>query len=322
MKIDPKVSFVANADDLHGKLIEYMLENVVPKTISSHMNQKGYSPIVVGGMAMKQCLNGKYYGMRNADIDVKFIVDDPNAINLITDKQTSFVKSMITHSRSHISKVKKMFPKYINPVILSYNQYVKSNPQIVDNDVNFEHKRESRLFPINVIYYDTRTNQYIRRRLMDVALICKTTTVADFMEFKIIQEHLKSRTLIPFTIKNGTPFATCEWVLFDTLRVLKIYVKQLETNQDTKLENFICKMMCKYMCKVIMSSGGWGKEEKLRQIFEEAMFVVNFNDTSLIFNKTRYLSLEKAMMSMIKFTPAQKSTLRSITKSINMERFS
>lgn len=266
-----------NVDAFHVKIVQFVSDNVIPKAMTTC---KSCYPVVIGGMALAQCSIKQTKPLLDQmpfqDIDVKFVIEshidsfDHPMLKEVDESRRKFVNNVVNGCKAMLSELKDLVPSYVNPVILSYNRFVQSP---IDSADKTDKRRNVMLIPVNVIYYDTRSNDYVRKTLVDTTILSDYTCPSVYKDLSNAQKVLGNSSIVPYVMRNGIPFATCQCVLMDTMRVIKWHMEELKTSPKTK---FLSRMLCKYIAKAIIMyvstrNVSESEYEKLVKLFDEAL---------------------------------------------------
>jgi hypothetical protein len=254
-------------DDIHARVLAYFLEHVLPSCVAPELRQRDSRPVIVGGVALHKCASESRVAaamverLPTQDVDVKFVVLPPlsstdDTLLVETDRRRhAFVKRVLAEMRRHGAKIRSLMPRNITPMFFKFNKYVPRTASI----------RKSMLIPINVHYRNAADGIYTYKRLLDTT-IYSSVTLPDWLEARTTRP--RDEHIVPYVVHRELPFATCEWILTDTMHLMLIYTDQVQHDDNLP---FDVHMLLKYIAKLAIIARTVIDDARIEDVFNHAL---------------------------------------------------
>lgn len=198
---------------MKNKLMEFIMSNVMNKYMLKYRTKYSY-PIIMGGVNMDNCVpNNK---MEVSDIDIAFVVKKKSAFKIAEANRDSLIQDIINDADLQtFMKGKKL---------VEYKLYEK-RPKF-----NISQAKVVRL-------------KYNGEVIIDTAIYSKFNNKILGYYQKIFP---KTKNYIPYYINDGIIYATCNYVLYDIVRLIlwyknKVYQYPYTQKFKDKYDKYVLK---------------------------------------------------------------------------------
>ena len=213
------------------EILNTILYKTLPKYIGQYSFSALYYPVVIGGFDVMRCLgkNSKFLeALSTSDIDLDFVIRPRH------DKSVKqYDKAMLQVNAARLQLADHM----ISDQELQAKIQVHMPGSRLTRD-EFQDPTGKVVYRLVLYHHESR---YV---LIDLSIFSS----ANASHFGMYNK--KSKNPIPYIIYKGVPFATCNYVYYDTLRMLEWSRAQLEvsTLSDKSILFFFNKVL-KYVLK-------------------------------------------------------------------------
>lgn len=249
-------------------VLNYILYTSLPKYISSHLSSPLYYPVVVGGFDVMRCVRKTPFmeALMTSDIDLDFVIrprhDKNRAEFEKAIKEADVARNLLANSLVADKPLQDDIQKRMPGSRLMREQIADPSGKLV----------------YRLILYHGES-RYI---LMDISLFSSQNS-KHFGEY-LTTEHPNP---IPYILHKQIPFATCNYVYYDTLRMLSWSKAQLmEPTLTEKSILFYFGKLLKYVMKYsALHIALKGKSPKHAKLFKESFKI--FQEVQKTPNKLR-----------------------------------
>lgn len=240
-----------NASTVHNDVLDFILHKLLPKTLIKY-NAPDVFPVIIGGLDVTRCTRG--YDSNINDIDIKFIVDTNDYQDNKVYKAHTFRMDFLNELQQLYSELAPAnFPKiYISKLFRIYSWRVEFG--FLEDDK--------------------------KHVLIDTSIVISTEPKLSTINlFRYSKDNLLNKiTKLNIEYKNNVPYADCDWVYYDTIRMLNTNV--LEYNSATKAsqKKYYAQKVIKYLAKASAMNVLYLKNKKMKGFFNK---VVKLNKQEL-----------------------------------------
>ena len=246
--------------------------------IGPYMNEtRDFYPVITGGTATAQCTSDKYV-MPIADIDIAYVIKSRHPttrqINAAIKARNKFLDDIRAHlTQNHGSKY-----------VYETKDFAKDNP-----DWSVAKVFLSRLYTIDKVTYEKRT-------ILDTSVQSVKSNRIFFLyeKFKDNTANIKNKSdniPIPFIkARDGKIFATCPYVLYDTVRLLLFYKSRLE-------KPLIINKFKRYLLKYLLLSRDIASKN-VEKLEEDPSVLANYMD-QLVQHNSHFRDMVKRILEVI-----------------------
>lgn len=277
----------SNETQLYTTLFDHartmLLEKVFPKYILKYRTKQFY-PVVVGGINMNRCLSSSPRAKKlvdaifSSDIDLDFVIipridtisidieEEPQIFKQVHEYRMRFLSQIVSDSDLLVwtNKIKKDLDLDVTLVI--DDKYLKMKDY---------HVHKVRL--VRVKMYIHHADKEVFKSVLVDSPIYASNNVADFRLYSRFFPNL--RHPIPYYVHRGVPYATCNYVYYDTVRMIIFYSKALKesTSPRDRQKNFVKYL--RYILKfttlyILINKVTLEKESAIKAIYKEAKSVL------------------------------------------------
>ena len=266
-------------------MIDFFMSHVLntPGLFKKYQTKDIY-PVVIGGIDLMRCCHGQGSTM---DIDIKFVV-----IPRVTGPDDTVFKLAVTMRNTFVAEVLELAKKkqgQKQPLV-----------DLVLGEVDVKMKTQ-RL----CIYQDDHSAAATASKqvIIDTG-IASNYSVDKFDQFR---NFFSPQKPIPTFIKDNIPYATCSWVLVDTVRML-ITCRLLIANEYWR------KKYMKYQAKFALLYNSYNKTERATKAYQYATdYLTTGTDTNtielvdqLLIGETNEQEIEEKLLANTNVEPAYK----------------
>ena len=282
----------------HSELMKILLDEGI---IGSHLQRafrRGFYPVVVGGTNVVRCaalsqkarkIAGSVY---NNDIDIKFVITKEiksNADPIVTrahDVRMRFITDLLNDPRLNeaIEKVSRPHKGLSIKLVLTDMSDVKPTPDMSED------KRKSIEMLHRHIVKSITAQYWLKGELAHKTALLDTAIYSSYAEdmfrnYQTFFDH-PMRHPIPFYMSaDGTPYATCGWSYYDTVRMLMLSAEHYRSFPNgTYDKRFHYLKFLKYLAKFIVfyvqinRLKDEHKFDELKAMYERAKAVLSTNN--------------------------------------------
>lgn len=248
-------------------VLNYILYTSLPKYISSHLSSPLYYPVVVGGFDVMRCVRKTEFmeALMTSDIDLDFVIrprhDKKREEFERAVKEADVARNLLANSLVADKSLQDEIQKLMPGSNLMREQIADLSGKVV----------------YRLILYHGEA-RYI---LMDISLFSSQNS-------KHFGEYINPNpNPIPYILHKQVPFATCNYVYYDTLRMLSWSKAQLmEPTLTEKSILFYFSKLLKYVMKYsALHIALKGKSPKHAKLFKESFKI--FQEVQRTPNKLR-----------------------------------
>jgi hypothetical protein len=269
---------------------DLMLNQVFPKYIMKYKTPR-YYPVIVGGININRCLSREPKGAKlidsifSSDIDIDFVIvrpiehldvggyEDPPAYVEVHEARMSFLREI-----SSDPLVKLMISEYKKTEGLDITLHI---------DDSMLQKKEWRVYKVRLVSMRFKISKDEDDRgpkevLYSEVLVDSPIYASDnSTNFKLYRRFLpKLKNPIPYYIHNKVPFATCNFIYYDTVRMMIYYSNALKVSATVKDKHFNFIKYVRYVMKftmlyLLINDVALKKEASIKSIYEEAKNILS-----------------------------------------------
>ena len=259
-------------DRMHDRLIKELIDKGF---LAKHLElacakQTDFYPVLVGGVNIKRCASLEPKAKRllgklgTNDIDISFVVSkfvrdnsDP-IVQTAHSARLNFLTNLL-YDPEFVAFVKQFGERRQTAVMLSVNM-----PQPV-----FEFIERVKLTSIIVKYKNA--DCLVEKGLIDTTIISNYADKTDMLYPKYIGKAL--RDPIPYIMMKNLPFATCNFIFYDTVRVLSETLLTLhDGSNDQRKQLKVIKYIAKFciMYTQVNKIKNDDEFESIKRVYEQA----------------------------------------------------
>lgn len=233
-------------DDINMSLKQYLVDRVFPKVFKKYdekMKKYGGYMVIIGGVSVEMCVdtdeNARHFleNVFSEDVDIKVVIERNQHVEKIHQLRINM-----------LNKVKLHLDKYI--VELNNSLHDTKIKTILDESL-LVHKlakvRAPRVVSLSVVY--SSKNDTVMYPLLDTSIFSKEAT----HHFTTYKTMVNARAIVPYYTKNNINYATCEYMMYDTCRMLidkANYLKEKRTLFALmKFTKYVLKFMSLYVLR-------------------------------------------------------------------------
>lgn len=227
----------------HNDILDYMLTHIIPGKMQKYITDEWY-PVLIGGISMNKCIKN-FTAMPAGDIDIKFVSTSPNTL--------LNVNNMFALHDARMMLIDELLDLYHNNKPLHF-------PNLEVSPLRKQFKWRVEVFykeSKKQVVIDTGILQYIDSEVNDYLNIGVTMKQLEFKNKKY---------LIPYEFKNDIPYATCEWIYIDLLRMI---VAVNNRYKDEKSQ-FVKNKLIKYLAKFALYDVNYMHDKSLNTLYKKA----------------------------------------------------
>jgi hypothetical protein len=294
-------------DEINMDLKHILLETVFPSKCEKYNKQfakYGATMVVIGGVSVEMCADMDedarhfLHNVFSEDVDIKIV-----ATKDINKK-----------------KIHKLRMNFLTEIKLSLETFIKDYTseriQVRIDDSLMYHKidkvRSAMVVSVAVDYYD-KNNEYVSYPLLDTSLFSKTSTA----HYDVYKKILHTKVIVPFYTKDNVNYASCEYMMFDTCRMLIEKANYLREKRSMfalmKFTKYVIKFMSLY---VLVGKNNKQMPKELMNIYHRAYKVLQKINTFKIKHGFKEMHNIKYNEAYIKNTTHVLSTILK-SKNIN-----
>jgi hypothetical protein len=214
------------------QLCDLLINSVIPKYFQKYVTTE-YYPIIVGGSAVSRCLrlypetSALLNDVFKSDIDVDFVVANTKAVTLksASEAQYGFVSDITSDNQ-----FKQFFQKHKDYKYDVVKRQIPSKPTLQVVTLKLKYKLEK---PVDI---------------MDTVLFTET----DKISYKFFQSYFDVKYPILRQTDNNMLYGSCEWIFYDTVRMMFIYdmyLQKPEKDASASSRLFYFKKLKRYVLK-------------------------------------------------------------------------
>lgn len=227
-------------DEINMDLKHALLEKVFPN-ICENFNKQfakyGATLVVIGGVSVEMCANmdehAKYFlhNVFSEDVDIKIVSTKDNYKEKVHKLRMKF----LTLIKTSLEEIIKQYDERIQVRIDDNLMYHK-----------IEKVRTAMVVSVAIDYYD-KSNQVVTYPLLDTSLFSKSST----SHYDVYKRILHTKANVPFYTKDNVNYASCEYMMFDTCRMLIDKANYLREKRSMfalmKFTKYVIKFMSLYI---------------------------------------------------------------------------
>lgn len=259
---------------------DLFLDVVFPRYIMKYKT-KAYYPVIVGGINVNRCLSSKPKSKAlidevfSSDIDVDFVIMENIQEN---DDDPKIFKKV------HVARMKFLKQVVMDAQVQSYITQFKAKTGLtiqLEIDDSFLQKKELRVYKVRLVMmrfnvHNERGEKVYSNVIVDCPLYTSQNT--NYMLYKRFVPNLQKP--IPYYVHNNVPFATCNFVYYDAIRMMIYYSNQLKSNNDAKERHFNFVKYVRYVMKftmlyLLINRVSLDKEQTIKGIYEEVKQILS-----------------------------------------------
>lgn len=312
-------------DTYHSILIHKLLDDGIIGSHLKHAFRKQFYPVVVGGTNVVRCaalspkarrIVGSVY---SNDIDIKFVIlkhidnnEDP-IVAKAHDVRMQFIDSLLHDIRvtNAIQQITSKHPGLQIKFAVTDMSDVKITP-----DMSPE-KQQAIDMLLRHIVVSIQAQYYMNGVLVRKAALLDTALYSSFAEdmfsnYQTFFDHPLRHPIPFFMASDNTPYATCGWSYYDTVRMLMLSSERYKSFPNgTYDKRFHYMKFLKYLAKFIVfyvqinRLKDEHKFKELKHLYKQAKTVLSTND---IKDKT-----------ITDLTPAQKKLVHKISQQLKQK---
>jgi hypothetical protein len=248
------------------KIQKFILDEVLGKVLIKYITND-YTPVVVGGTTLHKC--SKTSINDDTDIDIKFV----RLNETISLYEVVFIKMQC------IEEILKLYNS-AKPEEFPTLQKTASSKKYNYRQSLFYMEGDKRKVMIDMTVNDTfdQTNAMLRA--------IHTSFVPTILKND-------SRYIIPFRIQNNIPWADCNWVYLDTIRMIFTSWDLYKNSKGSKDKMFFAHKTLKYLMKIIHMKVHYKKQKRFTSFLAKINKMLESNDVSINEFKALMLTVQK-----------------------------
>lgn len=295
-------------DQIHDKLIKYLLDSGM---LARHLKpgNSDFYPVIVGGVNVSRCAMlqpkaKKLLGQLSLhDIDIGFVIrqeitdNSHELVQMAHDARMKFLTALI-YDDEFVRFVRGFAEQNNTFIWLSINMYQPI----------FEFIGKVRLVSLHA-KYKLEDGSTVSRELIDTSILSNYADKSDLLYPVYIGRSLVNP--IPYFKQAGLPYATCNFIFFDTVRVLSENLGFLrDGTADLRRQQKVIKYIAKFciMYSQVKRLKGNTEFKKILAIYKEARQVM--------MNKEISLPEYKGEVEKLKYALEKHTTLKEIQNAI------
>lgn len=303
---------MANREVINSILKEHMLTRILPdifKEGNKELKKQGAYMVVVGGVSVEMCAQlddtaqNFLKDVFSEDVDIKIVLqsDDANQ-ELIHEVRMAYVRKMIRKLRSFVKRNKRKWDNTIDVKVILDETLLNHNLPTI---------RNARVVSVAVEYVESKKR--ITYPLIDTTFFDKSITP----HFQIYKKVIKSQNIIPYYISNHVYYATCQYMMYDTCRMLIDRANYLKEKKTLFALMKFTKYVIKFMSLYVLRNQVKELPEELTKIYNDAhMTLLHINTIKL---KQGFKNMKNIKYDHIYIDQAV-SRLDTIIRSSNMKQ--
>lgn len=296
-------------DLIHDKLIKYLLDSGM---LARHLKpgNSDFYPVIVGGVNVSRCAKlqpkaKKLLGQLSLrDIDIGFVIrkkitdNSHQLVQMAHEERMKFLTTLI-YDDEFVSFIKTFAEQNKTFIWLYINMYQPI----------FDFIGKVRLVSLHA-KYKLDDGSTVSKELIDTSILSNYADKSDMLYPNYIGKHLVNP--IPYFKQYGLPYATCNFIFFDTVRVLSENLAFLrDGTADFRRQQKVIKYIAKFciMYSQVKRLRGNAEFQKIQAIYKEAREVM--------MNKEISLPEYKGVVEKLKYALEKHTTLKEIQNAIS-----
>lgn len=240
---------MANRDIINSILKMHLLDVVLPKVFKSYNNKlakhNAYM-VIIGGVSVEMCAatdkNAQLFlrDVFSEDVDIKLVLENDENVDkdAILDIRQKFITTIVRRLKSFVKKNQHEWDRTIAVNIVLDDSLMKHHIASV---------RNAMVLSVAIEYVESKFR--IRYPLMDTTFFSKSIAA----HFDIYKNMLKSQTHVPYYTAKNVNFATCQYMMYDTCRMLIERAQYLREKRTLfalmKFTKYVIKFMSLYVLR-------------------------------------------------------------------------
>jgi len=283
-------------------LKDHLLSNIFPKLFPKFNKMLApYSAymVVIGGVSVEMCAKLDKVAMTflqnifTDDVDIKIVIEDDKVnLNDIHELRLLFIRKIIQELEIFVAKHYLGIDVFVDTSLLDHKVEAVRNARVVSIAIANSEKSAS---------------------LVDTTFYSKQSTP----HYHVFKSIMHSKHHVPFYLVNRVAYATCEYMMFDTCRMLVDRANYLkETRSIFALMKFT-KYVVKFMSLYVLRKKIKALPSNLSVIYDEAYATLqklNMIKLRNNFNRKKSVKYDSAVVEK------HIKVLDSILKASNMRR--
>jgi hypothetical protein len=265
-KIMEKFTDNPNIKKCYGEILEYVLEHVLGKYMKVY---KHHYDVVVGGSDLYRCISQKFK-IASYDIDIRHIVTDKKYTEDAKRNRHAFLNS-VAHDEELL--------EFITTLQKTYGLAIELEITEPSNDI------ESKLYKIQLrnikVVFKEPNGQFIKSVVMIDSMI-SNIDIDNEKYNEYIGKDLKFT--IPYYVDPSSKviYATCNWIYYNTIQLLKLFNSRVEDIDISKNPAFItfkfAKLLMKFTALFLVANKHHIQYSKLEKVYKQMQRIVLGDD--------------------------------------------
>lgn len=219
---------------LKNHLLDTVFPTLFPKFNKMLSRYSAYM-VVIGGVSVEMCAkldnaaSSFLHNVFSDDVDIKIVIEDDNANNNdIHEIRLSFISKVIAELQKFVSKHRLGVDVFTDTSLLDHKVEAVKNARVVS--IAIANTEES-------------------ASLVDTTFFSKQST----HHYHVYKSIMHSKHHVPYYLANKVAYATCDYMMFDTCRMLVDRANYLKETRSLfalmKFTKYVVKFMSLYVLR-------------------------------------------------------------------------